>query len=703
MAQTETDFLQCLISCKFDPPPNIDVAILAERETEAEMDAYVKDVEKHRGKSSAQRVAALKNSPLVANAQFGNLKTRWMQNNTALAQNSGSLQDDFYNEHIEAPQRLAIFKKMNLDQAISVAESASKDSARMEKFRTTMQKLTIEEREKILYPTVVSRTSEDFVVAYWDFIEKQKHSTEDEELRRSLENEKRMLFAELSPSTKIRLWKKTALEAIQGDDTRLQELQTKNEGGIMVPGPIFEHVQPEDIKNYNAAFQNIIFETSPRNPQEMAEMASIYSLMPQEARTAYLKTSQQDQKAIDHILAIRDAAATRGDIATVQVIEQDFKGAGMISKYTQPSQQAVRQAQPKATQLGGQPESRARGSGSAQLNQEALRQAREQSGGAGEVSVSPAVREITTLPPAQGATKYIESTPQVAQEMIQKHPEYIIAMRDEASADAQARIINDIKSSKPARRFGSVKTSEERKKLFIGGDGIEALSQQEQKIILEAVADNPLQLTHLRSAIQQLSREQQKQFYENVLAEASEQARQQYAQHVRQEKIVATQENRAVDVERLTREEQVIISKRPLMRQQAPQVDAIKPNGKKTAAAILTPPPPSATVTVAPRGKTVEGAETVAPGGTAAPAEGVPISAIETFKEKLRKARSKEELEALLKELTAYRDGLRLLRQGQLEQGLAETSYEIKNTDRLISEAELLIEEIKKQLAKFSS
>src|SRR3989344_3734840 len=124
---------------------------------------------------------------------------------------------------------------------------------------------------------------------------------------------------------------------------------------------------------------------------------------------------------------------------------------------------------------------------------------------------------------------------------------------------------------------------------------------------------------------------------------------------------------------------------------------------KKTAAAILTPPPPSATVTVAPRGKTVEGAETVAPGGTAAPAEGVPISAIETFKEKLRKARSKEELEALLKELTAYRDGLRLLRQGQLEQGLAETSYEIKNTDRLISEAELLIEEIKKQLAKFSS
>src|SRR3989344_7407146 len=108
MAQTETDFLQCLISCKFDPPPNIDVAILAERETEAEMDAYVKDVEKHRGKSSAQRVAALKNSPLVANAQFGNLKTRWMQNNKRLAQISGSLQEVFTTETLERPQRLQI-------------------------------------------------------------------------------------------------------------------------------------------------------------------------------------------------------------------------------------------------------------------------------------------------------------------------------------------------------------------------------------------------------------------------------------------------------------------------------------------------------------------------------------------------------------------------------------------------------------------
>ena len=311
-------------------------------------------------------------------------------------------------------------------------------------------------------------------------------------------------------------------------------------------------------------------------------------------------------------------------------------------------------------------------------------------------------------------------------------------MRDEAPAETQTRIINDIKSSESARRFESTKTQEERKKLFIGGDGAEALSQQEQKIILEAVADNPLQLTHLRSAVQQLPQDKQKQFYENVLAEASTPARQQYAQHVRQEKEQAARDNRSGDVERLTREERVITSKKPFVSPAyrsrtpsdspagatlgvsptAPQVDAIKPNGKKPAAtpsAPLSPTqtpsrslggqaaPPSFAGAGAPRGKVVEGTETVVPGEAAAPTEGVPVSAMETFKEKLRKTRTKEVLGALLNEVTAYLEGLKLLRQQQLEQGLAEAGFEVQNTDRLITEAELLIEEIKKQLAKFSS
>ena len=693
-----SDFFQCYI----DGELSDQCKILIDLQNAGRVETVIEKVEKKEGKNAANEMRATLNSQQFTESQREDLREHWSDKKIQFMEQSGELPEEFFRDDIETQDRAKILGAiMNPDpqhqsskyaQYQTLLSSAKNNPADMETLRNAVRTWPMDKREQF-NREVISRASHEEVVAYMETIDRQMRSSQDARFVEELRDEKKQIFEDLAPAEKARLFKEAALKSVRdGYDAPLAEHKA-----------MLQNATPENMSAYNAAFQNIIFETSPRNPQEMAEMASIYSLMPQEARTAYLKTSQQDQKAIDHILAIRDAAATRGDRATVQVIEQDFKGAGMISKYTQPSQRAVRQAQPKATQLGGQPESRARGGSSAQLNQEALKQAREQSGGAGEVSVSPAVREITTLPPAQGATKYIESTPQVAQEMIQKHPEYIIAMRDEASADAQARIINDIKSSKPARRFGSVKTSEERKKLFIGGDGIEALSQQEQKIILEAVADNPLQLTHLRSAIQQLSQEQQKQFYENVLAEASEQARQQYAQHVRQEKIVATQENRAVDVERLTREEQVIISKRPLMRQQAPQVDAIKPNGKKTAAAILTPPQPSATVTVAPRGKTVEGAETVAPGGTAAPAEGVPISAIETFKEKLRKARSKEELEALLKELTAYRDGLRLLRQGQLEQGLAETSYEIKNTDRLISEAELLIEEIKKQLAKFSS
>ena len=592
-------------------------------------------------------------------------------------------------------------------------------------------------------------------------------SSQDARFVEELRGEKKQIFAELAPAEKVNLFKEAALKSVRdGYDAPLLEHKT-----------MLENATPEDMNAYHAAFQNIIFNTSPHNSKEMAEMASIYSLMPQEARQTYLKTNQQDQKAVNQILTIQSAALAKNDATTVSLIERDFKNAGMMAQYTQgksaggttatapqPATQRSQQQRQQTPQdirrapTAGPIESRARGGG-VQLNQEALKQARRQSGGGGEVSISPAVKKVMGQPPAKAAIEYAMLNPQEAKEVIQTRPDLMIAMRDEAPVEAQARIINDIKSSEPARRFGSAQGTQGRANTILG------MPPQDQKMVLEAVADNPLQLTQLRSAVQQLPQGQQKQFYDNVLAEASGAARQQYAQHISAEKERAARDNRAGDVERLTREEQVITSKKPLVRQetQAPQqaqVDAIKPNGKKPAAppkapqlggqatpqapletgsltgqaaqvggqvAPSAPPPPppqkpappaggglagqatqsfaagQATTQVSMKGKLLESTDAVAPGETSAPAEGVPVSAMEMFKEKLRKARSKEDFEIMLKEVNAYLEGLRLLRQKQLEQGLSETSFEVQNTNRLTTEAELLIEEIKKQLAKFSS
>ena len=594
MADAQNKQYNDWFSCSIDGGPDAQCKVLIDVENAGQMDRTVEVVGKKEGADAANQIRETLNSPRFAQTQRKELEEQQALKKLQLVNNGGELSSEFYSDDAETEDRAKTLETIinadqdrasKYEQYQTLLSSAKNNPAAMEMLRNAVRFLPARVQERF-NQEALSRAPHEEIVQYLNTIDAQMQSSADPQAMERLRQEKKQIFQELAPPEKARLFKEAALKSVdEGYDASLIEHRAWLEGA-----------EPQEKDAYHSAFKNVIFETQPQ------KIAKIYSLMPQEARQTFLKTNQ-DPKSVGTILQIQEAAASKKDSATVALIKADFEKAGMVSKYQQPgaivapaapTRPAVGEAsrptqspprvaqQPTSGAAKEAPAGHTRPAGGGGAVQEALKEARKQSGGAeAGAAISGAAKKVLEAKPEEAARKIESLKTEEFQEVLRENIGHIIKMRESASPDAQARIENEFAKSAPVQKFvGAMGTTGRTNALA----NMLEKNVDEARALFDGVSGNPMQLKQLRTAIGQLPSDKREIFIKEVVDKASPIAVSRHQKQIEQEISEASRLGKAGDTISLQKEAE-IIKNRPA---QVQQTVAVGPTEIKTPGSITT-------------------------------------------------------------------------------------------------------------------